>query len=134
MTFTTGCLNSLNLSHRLSTITHANQILVLHQGTIVEKGTHETLLELNGRYASMWNRQAKAEKAAEDARNATRKAEKLMRKANIPPPSGDHHNRTERSNGHDDSSSSSDESVTPSRPGSQFEPITSVEGYPRSTH
>ncbi|KAI1085685.1 hypothetical protein F5B20DRAFT_12784 [Whalleya microplaca] len=109
----------LIIAHRLSTITHADQILVLHQGAIAEKGTHEKLLELNGKYASMWNRQAKAEKAAEDARNATRKAEKLMRKANIPSPSSDH-NR-EHSTGHDDSSSSSDESVTPARPSAQCE-------------
>ncbi|OTB07167.1 hypothetical protein M426DRAFT_8895 [Hypoxylon sp. CI-4A] len=118
----------LIIAHRLSTITHADQILVLHQGTIVEKGTHEKLLELNGRYASMWNRQAKAEKAAEDARNATRKAEKLLRKANIPSP--DHHNRNEHSNGHDDSSSSSDESVTPDR----LESISPIEASLRSTH
>lgn len=124
----------LIIAHRLSTITHADQILVLHQGTIVEKGTHEKLLEQNGRYASMWNRQAKAEKAAEDARNATRKAEKLLRKANIPSPSGDHHNRNEHSNGNDDSSSSSDESVTPGRLGNQFESITPADGSPRSTH
>ncbi|KAI0901763.1 hypothetical protein F4806DRAFT_490238 [Annulohypoxylon nitens] len=124
----------LIIAHRLSTITHADQILVLHQGTIVEKGTHEKLLELNGRYASMWNRQAKAEKAAEDARNATRKAEKLLRKANIPSPSADHHNRNEHSNGNDDSSSSSDESTTPNRLSVQFEPATSPESYPRSTH
>ncbi|KAK6950447.1 hypothetical protein Daesc_008775 [Daldinia eschscholtzii] len=118
----------LIIAHRLSTITHADQILVLHQGTIVEKGTHEKLLELNGRYASMWNRQAKAEKAAEDARNATRKAEKLLRKANIPP-SGDHHNRNEHSN-NDDSSSSSDESVTPGRHNGQSDSTTPVEGFP----
>ncbi|KAF3065088.1 Heavy metal tolerance protein [Daldinia childiae] len=126
----------LIIAHRLSTITHADQILVLHQGTIVEKGTHDKLLELNGRYASMWNRQAKAEKAAEDARNATRKAEKLLRKANIPAATGDHHSRNERpnNNNNDDSSSSSDESVTPGRHGGQSESTTLVEGSPRSTH
>ncbi|KAI2471632.1 hypothetical protein F4781DRAFT_429111 [Annulohypoxylon bovei var. microspora] len=124
----------LIIAHRLSTITHADQILVLHQGTIVEKGTHEKLLELNGRYASMWNRQAKAEKAAEDARNATRKAEKLLRKANIPSPSVDHHNRNEHSNGNDDSSSSSDESTTPNRLSVQFEPTISTEETLRLAH
>ncbi|KAI1777704.1 hypothetical protein F4818DRAFT_322626 [Hypoxylon cercidicola] len=124
----------LIIAHRLSTITHADQILVLHQGTIVEKGTHAQLLEFNGRYASMWNRQAKAEKAAEDARNMTRKAEKLLRKANIPSsPSGDHHNRAEHSSGIDDSSSSSDESVTPGRLEAVFETAT-LESTPRSAH
>ncbi|KAI0180278.1 hypothetical protein GGR52DRAFT_569026 [Hypoxylon sp. FL1284] len=125
----------LIIAHRLSTITHADQILVLHQGTIVEKGTHAQLLDYNGRYASMWNRQAKAEKAAEDARNATRKAEKLLRKANIATsPSSDHHNRAEHSSGNDDSSSSSDESVTSGRLEDQFESATLSEGSPRSTH
>ncbi|KAI1116159.1 hypothetical protein F5Y14DRAFT_88125 [Nemania sp. NC0429] len=102
----------LIIAHRLSTITHADQILVLNQGTIVEKGTHEGLLQLNGKYASMWNRQAKAERAAEDARAAFRKAEKLMRKANISSPGGEH-NRSQSQSGQDELSSSSDESTTP---------------------
>lgn len=102
----------LIIAHRLSTITHADQIIVLNQGTIVEKGTHDGLLELNGKYASMWNRQAKAERAAEDARAAFRKAEKLMRKANISSPGGEH-DRGQSQNGLDESSSSSDESTTP---------------------
>lgn len=47
-------------SHRLSTITKANQIIVLHQGRIVEKGTHEELLAANGMYSQMWAKQTKA--------------------------------------------------------------------------
>ncbi|KAI8952018.1 ABC transporter-like protein [Xylaria longipes] len=113
----------LIIAHRLSTITHADQILVLNQGTIVEKGTHEELLELNGKYASLWNRQAKAEKAAEDARAAFRKAEKLMRKANISSPG--EHDRGAAQSGLDESSSSSDESTTPpgGRPPAPHEPM-----------
>jgi ABC-type transport system involved in cytochrome bd biosynthesis fused ATPase/permease subunit len=111
----------------LSTITHADQILVLNQGTIAEKGTHEELLELNGKYASMWNRQAKAEKAAEDARAAYRKAEKLMRKANISSPSSEHV-RGQGPSGLDESSSSSDESTTPGRLSVPHEPTIIAEG------
>ncbi|KAI0392588.1 hypothetical protein F5Y17DRAFT_459723 [Xylariaceae sp. FL0594] len=113
----------LIIAHRLSTITHADQILVLNQGTIVEKGTHDELLELNGKYASMWNRQAKAEKAAEDARAAYRKAEKLMRKANISSPTGADTREPARS-GLDESSSSSDESTTPNRARPAYETTT----------
>ncbi|KAH9906250.1 hypothetical protein F4778DRAFT_725128 [Xylariomycetidae sp. FL2044] len=107
----------LIIAHRLSTITHADQILVLNQGTIIERGTHEKLLQLNGRYASMWNKQAKAEKAAEDARVALQKANKMMRKANILTASGEYHDHQPSTGGNDDSSSSSDESTAPLRPG-----------------
>ncbi len=45
------------IAHRLSTIVDAEQILVLDQGRIVERGTHAQLLERNGLYAQMWERQ-----------------------------------------------------------------------------
>lgn len=51
------------VAHRLSTIIHANQILVLKNGSIVERGRHENLLAANGIYASMWKEQ---QQAAED--------------------------------------------------------------------
>ncbi|MDW0115499.1 ABC transporter transmembrane domain-containing protein [Sporosarcina thermotolerans] len=44
-------------SHRLSAIQHAHKIIVMHEGTIVEAGTHEELLELDGRYKEMYDLQ-----------------------------------------------------------------------------
>ena len=46
------------LSHRLSTTRDADRIILLENGKIVEEGTHDSLLALNGKYAEMWNVQA----------------------------------------------------------------------------
>jgi len=56
---------TLVIAHRLSTIVGADEILVLDQGVIVERGTHNELLALGGLYASMWNRQREAQMARE---------------------------------------------------------------------
>jgi ATP-binding cassette subfamily B protein len=56
---------SLVIAHRLSTIVGADEIIVLEQGRIAERGTHAQLLSANGLYASMWNRQREAEEARE---------------------------------------------------------------------
>ncbi len=56
---------TLVIAHRLSTIVGADEIIVLDQGEIVERGTHYALLAKNGLYASMWNRQREAEEARE---------------------------------------------------------------------
>ncbi|MGE0564109.1 MAG: ABC transporter ATP-binding protein/permease [Pseudolabrys sp.] len=56
---------TLVIAHRLSTIIAADEIIVLSQGEIVERGTHQQLLSANGLYASMWNRQREAEAARE---------------------------------------------------------------------
>lgn len=45
----------LMIAHRLSTVENADEILVFDDGKIIERGNHKALLELNGRYASMWN-------------------------------------------------------------------------------
>ncbi|WP_225780922.1 ABC transporter ATP-binding protein/permease [Xenophilus sp. Marseille-Q4582] len=45
---------TLLIAHRLSTVVHAQQILVLDAGRIVERGTHAQLLAAGGRYAQMW--------------------------------------------------------------------------------
>ena len=56
---------TLVIAHRLSTIVGADEIIVLDQGEIVERGSHHALLAKDGLYASMWNRQREAEEARE---------------------------------------------------------------------
>ena len=54
----------LTIAHRLSTIAHADRIVVLENGVIVEEGSHDDLLAREGRYASLWHRQASEENRA----------------------------------------------------------------------
>jgi ABC-type transport system involved in Fe-S cluster assembly fused permease/ATPase subunit len=56
---------SLVIAHRLSTIVGADEIIVIDQGRIAERGTHGELLAKGGLYAGMWNRQREAEAARE---------------------------------------------------------------------
>ncbi len=56
---------TLVIAHRLSTVINADEIIVLRDGQIAERGTHFDLLATNGLYASMWNRQREASEAAE---------------------------------------------------------------------
>ena len=58
---------TLVIAHRLSTITTADQILVMHKGKVAEKGAHEELLAMKGRYASMWRRQIKVQQLSDKA-------------------------------------------------------------------
>ncbi|XP_055602643.1 LOW QUALITY PROTEIN: ATP-binding cassette sub-family B member 6-like [Uranotaenia lowii] len=55
------CANrtTLIIAHRLSTIIHSDEILVLKDGMIVERGRHDELLGKHGVYADMWNQQLK---------------------------------------------------------------------------
>lgn len=48
------------VAHRLSTIIHANQILVLREGEVCERGTHEGLLSMGGVYSNMWRQQQRS--------------------------------------------------------------------------
>ncbi|MFF9286211.1 ABC transporter ATP-binding protein [Streptomyces griseosporeus] len=52
---------TLTIAHRLSTVRAADQIVVLDQGRVAERGTHEELLELDGRYAALVRRDARLE-------------------------------------------------------------------------
>ena len=56
---------TLVIAHRLSTIVDADEIIVLDQGVIVERGNHHQLMAKGGLYASMWNRQREAAAARE---------------------------------------------------------------------
>ncbi len=47
----------ITIAHRLSTVVDADKIVVLEKGHVVEQGTHADLLEKDGRYAAMWQRQ-----------------------------------------------------------------------------
>ena len=61
---------TLVIAHRLSTVIAADEIIVLRQGEIAERGTHRELLDAGGLYAEMWNRQREATEAEERLRRA----------------------------------------------------------------
>jgi ABC-type transport system involved in Fe-S cluster assembly fused permease/ATPase subunit len=77
---------SLVIAHRLSTIVGADEIIVLDQGRIAERGTHSQLLASSGLYASMWNRQREAQEAREKLARIADESEAPNRE---PPPVDD---------------------------------------------
>ena len=53
------------IAHRLSTVIHADEIIVLQGGIIAERGTHGDLLKKGGLYQQMWDRQREAQETEE---------------------------------------------------------------------
>jgi ABC-type transport system involved in Fe-S cluster assembly fused permease/ATPase subunit len=76
---------TLVIAHRLSTIVGADEILVLDDGVIVERGTHPQLLAHGGLYASMWNRQREAQMAREILAETGEDGEAAAPNRNPPP-------------------------------------------------
>ena len=61
---------TLVIAHRLSTVISADEIIVLQDGRIAERGHHVELLAARGLYAAMWDRQREANEAEEKLRRA----------------------------------------------------------------
>ena len=60
------------IAHRLHTITHADRICVVEDGTIVESGRHDELLRKGGRYASFYRLQLRDQETAAAGRRRVR--------------------------------------------------------------
>lgn len=65
---------SIVVAHRLSTVVNCDCIMVLKEGEIIERGSHEELLEYGGMYYELWNEQLNEVKTAEDEKSASKTA------------------------------------------------------------
>jgi ATP-binding cassette subfamily B protein len=71
---------TLVIAHRLSTVVNADEILVLRDGLIAERGSHSDLLRQDGLYAQMWSRQREASEAEEKLRQTAAEAAGLVKR------------------------------------------------------
>jgi ABC-type transport system involved in Fe-S cluster assembly fused permease/ATPase subunit len=71
---------SVVIAHRLSTVVNADEILVLRDGAIAERGNHTALLQQDGLYAQMWNRQREVSEAEEQLRRTADDPEGFVRR------------------------------------------------------
>ncbi len=76
---------TLVIAHRLSTVVNADQIIVLQDGAIAERGTHAELIARGGLYAAMWDRQREADEMAERLRRAREDEDGYLPPIHMPP-------------------------------------------------
>jgi ATP-binding cassette subfamily B protein len=76
---------TLIVAQRLSTVMHADQIIMLENGRIVEQGSHAEMVRLNGRYAHLWRLQTDQEAPEEDIRGIGITDESIIPPGDLPP-------------------------------------------------
>jgi ABC-type multidrug transport system ATPase subunit len=75
---------SFMIAHRLSTVRHADQILVMHDGRIVERGTHDELDGLGGVYTQLHKAQTRERKRPQGAQRREQAPEPILIEATAP--------------------------------------------------